>query len=307
MNLAPPTDSIPPVTQGESRPTSVERGTYISLQSDVRFPNMLNRNHLLPPDVTYNSVTTDVDQFEALLMSCSQHAATEGASLVNRCETSDDSFNSFLDHLITYEHIVDSSQAAANGEGGSEEKDGSTESLAVANQDDVVNRLFNSSKNEGGSEEKDNSTCIDLEMKNLIRDLFNEPSGSAVSASNEPDVLSQVSVSCPGQLEEELDQIKEDVNTAVLGIERTDQDAKTKASNMAATSGDPSSKSTDERQPKASNDRSNGRWTADEHRLFLVAMDQYGRKWKKISKFLGTRTPVQVRTHEERGPCTISQ
>eukprot|EP00584_Thalassiosira_punctigera_P025366 CAMPEP_0172577178 /NCGR_PEP_ID=MMETSP1067-20121228/138100_1 /TAXON_ID=265564 ORGANISM="Thalassiosira punctigera, Strain Tpunct2005C2" /NCGR_SAMPLE_ID=MMETSP1067 /ASSEMBLY_ACC=CAM_ASM_000444 /LENGTH=313 /DNA_ID=CAMNT_0013369863 /DNA_START=125 /DNA_END=1066 /DNA_ORIENTATION=+ len=40
-----------------------------------------------------------------------------------------------------------------------------------------------------------------------------------------------------------------------------------------------------------------GRWTAEEHRLFLAASSQYGNKWRKIAAHLQTRTASQVRTH----------
>lgn len=41
----------------------------------------------------------------------------------------------------------------------------------------------------------------------------------------------------------------------------------------------------------------NGRWTDEEHRHFLAAARQYGRRWKTIAATLGTRTATQVRTH----------
>ncbi|KAG5185210.1 hypothetical protein JKP88DRAFT_128954, partial [Tribonema minus] len=39
------------------------------------------------------------------------------------------------------------------------------------------------------------------------------------------------------------------------------------------------------------------RWSSDEHRVFLKAMTQHGRDWKKIKAQLPTRTLTQVRTH----------
>lgn len=33
-----------------------------------------------------------------------------------------------------------------------------------------------------------------------------------------------------------------------------------------------------------------GRWTAHEHERFLEAIEMYGKDWKKVQKFVGTRT-----------------
>lgn len=43
-----------------------------------------------------------------------------------------------------------------------------------------------------------------------------------------------------------------------------------------------------------------GRWSAEEHNLFLKGMQMYGRKWKKISYLVKTRTDVQIRTHAQK-------
>ena len=53
------------------------------------------------------------------------------------------------------------------------------------------------------------------------------------------------------------------------------------------------------------NNRSNceynqGRWTEDEHTLFETAFDIHGRDWKKIAKYVGTRSNVQARTHYQK-------
>lgn len=39
------------------------------------------------------------------------------------------------------------------------------------------------------------------------------------------------------------------------------------------------------------------RWTESEHELFLIGLEKYGRKWKKIQLLLQTKTSIQVRTH----------
>eukprot|EP00579_Thalassiosira_antarctica_P027316 CAMPEP_0202028558 /NCGR_PEP_ID=MMETSP0905-20130828/63514_1 /ASSEMBLY_ACC=CAM_ASM_000554 /TAXON_ID=420261 /ORGANISM="Thalassiosira antarctica, Strain CCMP982" /LENGTH=428 /DNA_ID=CAMNT_0048592273 /DNA_START=162 /DNA_END=1449 /DNA_ORIENTATION=+ len=45
----------------------------------------------------------------------------------------------------------------------------------------------------------------------------------------------------------------------------------------------------------------NGRWTAEEHRLFLQGLEQYGNKgWKEIATLIQSRTIVQTRTHAQK-------
>eukprot|EP00538_Stauroneis_constricta_P011414 CAMPEP_0119548648 /NCGR_PEP_ID=MMETSP1352-20130426/2507_1 /TAXON_ID=265584 /ORGANISM="Stauroneis constricta, Strain CCMP1120" /LENGTH=659 /DNA_ID=CAMNT_0007593969 /DNA_START=78 /DNA_END=2057 /DNA_ORIENTATION=+ len=43
-----------------------------------------------------------------------------------------------------------------------------------------------------------------------------------------------------------------------------------------------------------------GRWTAEEHRLFLQGLDKYGKGWKKIACLIKSRTVVQIRTHAQK-------
>jgi SHAQKYF class myb-like DNA-binding protein len=43
-----------------------------------------------------------------------------------------------------------------------------------------------------------------------------------------------------------------------------------------------------------------GRWTADEHDLFLVLHRDLGRDWKGIAQLLNTRSTMQVRTHAQK-------
>ena len=42
-----------------------------------------------------------------------------------------------------------------------------------------------------------------------------------------------------------------------------------------------------------------GRWTEEEHELFLEALKKYGKEWKKIAGAVQTRTIVQTRTHAQ--------
>lgn len=43
-----------------------------------------------------------------------------------------------------------------------------------------------------------------------------------------------------------------------------------------------------------------GRWTHEEHMLFLQGLELHGREWKKISKMIKTRTLVQIRSHAQK-------
>mmetsp|Transcript_37732 Transcript_37732/g.38401 ORF Transcript_37732/g.38401 Transcript_37732/m.38401 type:complete len:120 (-) Transcript_37732:747-1106(-) len=43
-----------------------------------------------------------------------------------------------------------------------------------------------------------------------------------------------------------------------------------------------------------------GRWTDDEHKLFLEGVKLYHKNWKKLAVFIKTRTPVQVRAHAQK-------
>jgi len=61
----------------------------------------------------------------------------------------------------------------------------------------------------------------------------------------------------------------------------------------------------DELQGTSSSENSNsgentGRWTAEEHRLFLQGLEQHGKGWKKIASLIKSRTVVQIRTHAQK-------
>jgi SHAQKYF class myb-like DNA-binding protein len=43
-----------------------------------------------------------------------------------------------------------------------------------------------------------------------------------------------------------------------------------------------------------------GRWTTEEHRLFLQGLEQHGKGWKKIASLIKSRTVVQIRTHAQK-------
>jgi SHAQKYF class myb-like DNA-binding protein len=43
-----------------------------------------------------------------------------------------------------------------------------------------------------------------------------------------------------------------------------------------------------------------GRWTEEEHMVFLDGLEKHGKQWKTIAGMIGTRTVVQVRTHAQK-------
>jgi len=43
-----------------------------------------------------------------------------------------------------------------------------------------------------------------------------------------------------------------------------------------------------------------GRWTAEEHHLFLRGLELHGKGWKKIATLIQSRTVVQIRTHAQK-------
>lgn len=43
-----------------------------------------------------------------------------------------------------------------------------------------------------------------------------------------------------------------------------------------------------------------GRWTREEHNLFLKGLEMHGKGWKKIASLIKSRTVVQIRTHAQK-------
>ncbi|CAE7835938.1 RVE1, partial [Symbiodinium microadriaticum] len=59
-------------------------------------------------------------------------------------------------------------------------------------------------------------------------------------------------------------------------------------------------KSTGGSKVEVSGEETTGRWTPDEHRLFLEGIMLYGKDWKKMQPLIKTRSLVQIRTHAQK-------
>lgn len=46
--------------------------------------------------------------------------------------------------------------------------------------------------------------------------------------------------------------------------------------------------------------KSTGRWTHQEHLLFIEGLKIHGKNWKKVESFIGTRTGTQIRSHAQK-------
>ena len=45
--------------------------------------------------------------------------------------------------------------------------------------------------------------------------------------------------------------------------------------------------------------KSSGRWSKEEHKLFVEGLIQFGKNWKKVEEHIGTRTGAQIRSHAQ--------
>jgi SHAQKYF class myb-like DNA-binding protein len=60
------------------------------------------------------------------------------------------------------------------------------------------------------------------------------------------------------------------------------------------------SKNSDGSLSSSKSSEKTGRWTDEEHSVFLQGLEQHGKQWKMIATMIGTRTVVQVRTHAQK-------
>ncbi len=49
-----------------------------------------------------------------------------------------------------------------------------------------------------------------------------------------------------------------------------------------------------------SSDVNTGRWTKTEHKRFMEALKLFGKDWKKVQEYVGTRTTTQARSHAQK-------
>ena len=50
-----------------------------------------------------------------------------------------------------------------------------------------------------------------------------------------------------------------------------------------------------------------GRWTREEHSMFVKGLELHGKGWKKIAELVKTRTVVQIRTHAQKYFLKVSK
>lgn len=62
-----------------------------------------------------------------------------------------------------------------------------------------------------------------------------------------------------------------------------------------------------EKQQQEASGYASGRWTTEEHEIFISCLQQYGREWKKIAYKVPTRTPAQIRSHAQKYLSKLSK
>lgn len=74
------------------------------------------------------------------------------------------------------------------------------------------------------------------------------------------------------------------------------------ATPTSSTASDASAKKKQRKSNKNSpkEGQSTGRWTEEEHQVFLRGLHTYGREWKKVASHIPTRTSAQVRSHAQK-------
>lgn len=48
------------------------------------------------------------------------------------------------------------------------------------------------------------------------------------------------------------------------------------------------------------NSRSSGRWTKEEHQKFIEGLKKFGKNWKQVEEYVGTRNGAQIRSHAQK-------
>jgi len=58
--------------------------------------------------------------------------------------------------------------------------------------------------------------------------------------------------------------------------------------------------STSNYNKQSSGKKASGRWTKEEHERFIEGLKQFGKNWKKVEEFVGTRNGAQIRSHAQK-------
>ncbi|ETW09247.1 hypothetical protein H310_01647 [Aphanomyces invadans] len=82
--------------------------------------------------------------------------------------------------------------------------------------------------------------------------------------------------------------------------ERRPSSSSSDDSGMADDEDDDDAHGPDELAMSSGEPQTTGRWTKQEHELFLEGLRRYGKSWKSISNLVVTRTLVQIRTHAQK-------
>ena len=48
------------------------------------------------------------------------------------------------------------------------------------------------------------------------------------------------------------------------------------------------------------NSKSSGRWTKEEHQKFVESLRKFGKNWKQVEEYVGTRNGAQIRSHAQK-------
>ena len=54
------------------------------------------------------------------------------------------------------------------------------------------------------------------------------------------------------------------------------------------------------KEDETSNSKFSGRWTIKEHQRFIEALQIFGKNWKKVEEYVGTRNGAQIRSHAQK-------
>ena len=63
---------------------------------------------------------------------------------------------------------------------------------------------------------------------------------------------------------------------------------------------DSSDSSNESEKSSKKGNKTAGRWSKDEHIRFIEAIKMYGKNWKKVQAFIGTRSGAQIRSHAQK-------